>query len=472
MSIVPDLPQACRFRVAGDGHVRLSNPAWGLRVKDFAMNEAIKVFKAPVLGAPRVASPLAQRWAAQQPAERFVADDHFVRWKADVHLNHAQEIMLFEKAGAREWLFFDPAQTRAAIVTCGGLSPGLNNVIRSAFLELHLNYGVPEVLGIRYGYQGLNPAEGEPPIRLTLELVEDIHREGGTVLGTSRGPQDPRVMVDFLRDQGIDLLLCVGGDGTQRGAHALAEEVRRRGLRIAVVGIPKTIDNDIEYCDPSFGFNTAVAEAQRVIDCAHAEAKGARNGIGLVKLMGRESGFIAAAATVASQEVNFVLIPEVPIVLEGERGLLATLRQRMLRRHHAVIVVAEGAGQDLFGPRPAERDASGNIRFQDIGPFLKQRIVEYFHQHGPPVEVKYFDPSYLVRSVPANAQDDVLCDQFARRAVHAAMAGKTDVMVGHMAGTFALVPLALAVGRKRHVQVQGEFWAAALAATGQPAQWA
>lgn len=436
------------------------------------MNEAIKVVRAPALGAARVATPLAQRWVAEHSAERFVSDDHFVRWKADVHLDQVQEVTLFEKAGAREWLFFDPGQTRAAIVTCGGLSPGLNNVIRSAFLELHLNYGVPEVLGIRYGYQGLNPAEGEPPIRLTMELVEDIHREGGTVLGTSRGPQDPAVMVDFLRDQGIDLLLCVGGDGTQRGAHAIAEEVRRRGLRIAVVGIPKTIDNDIEYCDPSFGFNTAVAEAQRVIDCAHAEAKGARNGIGLVKLMGRESGFIAAAATVASQEVNFVLIPEVPIVIQGPRGLLATLRQRMLQRHHAVIVVAEGAGQDLFGSQPVQRDASGNIRFQDIGPLLKERIAEYFQEHGPAVEIKYFDPSYLVRSVPANAQDDILCDQFARRAVHAAMAGKTDVMVGHMAGTFALVPLPLAIGRKRRVQVQGEFWAAALAATGQPAQWA
>ncbi len=435
------------------------------------MNEAIKAIRAPVLGPPRVATPLAQRWPTEHAMERFVADDHFVCWKADVHLDRPQEILLFEKAGAREWLFFDPAQSRAAIVTCGGLSPGLNNVIRSAFLELHLNYGMPEVLGIRFGYQGLNPAEGEPPIRLTRDLVEDIHREGGTVLGTSRGPQEPTVMVDFLRDQGIDILLCVGGDGTQRGAHAIAEEVRRRGLRIAVVGIPKTIDNDIEYCDPSFGFNTAVAEAQRVIDCAHAEAKGTRNGIGLVKLMGREAGFIAAAATVASQEVNFVLIPEVPIVLEGPQGFLATLRRRMLSRHHAVIVVAEGAGQDLFGPQPTERDASGNIRFQDIGPFLKQQIMEYFREHGPPVEVKYFDPSYLVRSVPANAQDDVLCDQFARRAVHAAMAGKTDVMVGHMAGTFALVPLAMAVGRKRRVQVQGEFWAAALAATGQPAQW-
>ncbi|MCR4413281.1 MAG: ATP-dependent 6-phosphofructokinase, partial [Thermoguttaceae bacterium] len=303
-------------------------------------------------------------------------------------------------------------------------------------------------------------------------IVEDIHQEGGTLLGTSRGPQDPAVMVDFLCAQRIDMLFCVGGDGTQRGAHAIAEEVARRRLPIAIVGIPKTIDNDIEYCDRSFGFTTAVAEAERVIACAHVEAKGARYGIGLVKLMGREAGFIAAAATVASQEVNFTLIPEIPFRLDGDRGLLEALRRRMIERQHAVIVVAEGAGQDLFDRRGTERDASGNIKFQDIGPFLRQKILEFFDQRGPKVDVKYIDPSYVIRSVPANAEDDILCDQFARRAVHAAMAGKTDVMIGHMAGAFVHVPLAMAIGRKRRVQVQGEFWASVLAATGQPAVFA
>ncbi len=434
--------------------------------------EGVPTISTSTLGEARFRSPLVQRWDPAHVVGRFVADNHFVRFGADVKLGEANEAPLFEKAGARRRIFFDPAKTRAALVTCGGLSPGLNNVIRSAFLELHKNYGVPEVLGIRFGYQGLNPAEGERSIKLSMEIVEDIHQEGGTLLGTSRGPQDPAVMVDYLRDQRIDMLFCIGGDGTQRGAHALAEEVARRRLPIAIVGIPKTIDNDIEYCDRSFGFTTAVAEAERVIACAHVEAKGARYGIGLVKLMGREAGFIAAAATVASQEVNFTLIPEIPFRLDGDRGLLEALHRRMIERQHAIIVVAEGAGQDLFAPRETGRDASGNIKFQDIGPFLRQKILEFFDQRGPKVDVKYIDPSYVIRSVPANAEDDILCDQFARRAVHAAMAGKTDLMIGHMAGTFVHVPLAMAIGRKRRVQVEGEFWASVLAATGQPAVFA
>jgi 6-phosphofructokinase 1 len=291
------------------------------------------------------------------------------------------------------------------------------------------------------------------------------------VLGSSRGEQSPAVMVDFLQAQGIQILLCVGGDGTQRGAHQIAEEARRRQLPIAVVGIPKTIDNDILYCDRTFGYSTALSEAEKVILCAHVESKGQRNGIGLVKVMGRESGFIAAGATLASQEVNFTLIPEVPFALKGPQGFLAVLRQRMLCRQHAVIVVAEGAGQDHF-PRPeTARDASGNVRFRDIGLLLKEKILGFFTEHGPPVELKYFDPSYLIRSVPANCEDDILCDQFARRAVHAAMAGKTDILIGLMNTSFVHVPLPMAIGQKRRIRVEGEFWNSVLATTGQPRQF-
>lgn len=436
------------------------------------MSNAVKTILSPTLGPPRHASPLGRSSVGAAPQGKFISEQRFVRYNVDVTLGEPErEETLFEKAGARERIFFEPAKSRAALVTCGGLSPGLNNVLRSAYLELHKNYGVPEVLGLRYGFQGLNPKEGEPPLPLTMEVVEDIHTEGGTLLGTSRGPQDPAVMVDFLVDQRIDMLFCIGGDGTQRATHTIAQEAARRKLPIAVVGIPKTIDNDIEYCDRSFGFTTAVAEAEEVIACAHVEAKGARNGIGLVKVMGREAGFIAAAATIASQEVNFVLVPEVPFALDGPCGLLESLRTRMLDREHAVLVVAEGAGQDLFAQQGAERDASGNVKFQDIGPYLKARIAEFFKQRGPKVDIKYIDPSYVIRSVPANAEDDIFCDQFARRAVHAAMAGKTDVMIGHMSGTFVHVPLEMAIGRKRRIRVDGEFWASVLATTGQPAQF-
>jgi len=412
-------------------------------------------------------SPLRRASAAGDTRSTFVPESCFVQPPVEiVSGEEPAEVLLFEKAGPRQKIFFDPAETRAAIVTCGGLSPGLNNVIRSAFLELHMHYGVAEILGIRYGYQGLTP-DGEPPLPLTMECVESIHEDGGTILGSSRGAQDPATMVDFLVARGINLLFCVGGDGTQRGAHALCEEIRRRGLAIAVIGIPKTIDNDILYCDRTFGFTTAVAAAEHVITCAHVESKGVRDGIGLIKLMGREAGFIAAAATLASQEVNFILVPEVPFVLEGEHGFLEALRRRMIQRHHAVIVVSEGAGQDLFRGSAKHFDASGNVKFQDIGLYLKQQICEHFDRNGPKVDVKYIDPSYIIRSVPANCEDDVLCDAFARRAVHAGMMGRTDMLIGSMAGKYVHVPLTMIAGRKRRMNVDGEFWASVLASTGQ-----
>jgi 6-phosphofructokinase 1 len=406
---------------------------------------------------------------------KFVPEQCFVRPVAEIVLGsdgvasaQPEEEQLLEKAGPRQQIFFDPSRTLAAIVTCGGLSPGLNNVIRSLYLELHKNYGVPEVLGIRYGYQGLNPELGEAPVSLSMEYVEPIHEQGGTVLGTSRGDQDVGVMVDFLSRHRIDILFCVGGDGTQRGAHAIHQEIQRRGLPIAVVGVPKTIDNDIPFCDRTFGFTTAVEAAQQVIGCAHVESKGARDGIGLIKLMGREAGFIAAAATLASQEVNFILIPEVPFALAGENGLLEALRRRMIERHHAVIVVSEGAGQDLFQDAETQFDASGNVKFRDIGALLKQQILDYFDRHGPKVDLKYIDPSYIIRSLPANCEDDALCDEFARRAAHAGMAGKTDLMIGLMNGQYVHVPLTLVTGQKRRVNLEGEFWASVLASTGQP----
>lgn len=420
------------------------------------------------LGVPQIPSPLRRTDTPGDGIPGFVSDEHWVRASAEVRGDAANEGLLFEKAGPRKTIFFDPARTKAAIVTCGGLCPGLNDVIRSVFLELYMNYGVREILGIRYGYQGLNPQVGVPPIPLTLDYVEDIHREAGTVLGSSRGNQDPGVMVDFLQEQRIDILFCVGGDGTQRGAEAVFNEVRRRGLPIAIVGIPKTIDNDIPYCQRTFGLVTAVAEAQKVLDCAHAESKGVRHGIGLVKLMGREAGFIAAIATVASQDVNFTLVPELPFALDGARGFLPVLRERILARHHAVIAVAEGAGQHLFHGANVERDASGNIKFQDIGLFLKQTILDYFAQHGPKVDVKYIDPSYVIRSVPANTEDGVLCDQFARHAVHAAMAGKTDVLIGNLNAKFLHVPISMVTSAKNRMSLEGDLWAAVLATTGQP----
>ncbi len=378
-----------------------------------------------------------------------------------------KEELLFEVAGPREKLFFDPKKTRAGIVTCGGLCPGLNNVIRSLVLQLYHGYGVREILGFTNGYQGLDPWRGSEPIPLTPEFVEDIHKEGGTVLNTSRGPVDVRVAVDNLIRRKVDILFVVGGDGTQRGGAALFEEARSRGHALAVVGVPKTIDNDVAFVTRTFGYVTAVEEAAKAIACAHTEAHSVHNGISVVKIMGRHAGFIAAGATVASQDVNFTLVPEVPFVLEGEDGFLEALKERMLRRAHAVILVAEGAGQHLMAGGEDKYDASGNLKSKDIGIFLRDRIEAYFKAEGIPFALRYFDPSYMIRSVPACADDAVLCDFYARNAVHAAMAGKTGLVIGQHHGVFTHVPISLLAGQKKQLDLNSPAWLGVIASTGQ-----
>lgn len=379
--------------------------------------------------------------------------------------------LVFEKAGPREAIFFDPANTRAAIVTCGGLCPGINNVLRSMVLELHHKYRVKEVLGFRYGFEGLSAEGGIPPIHLGPEQVRSIHTMGGSFLGLSRGRQEPAHMVDTLERLGINILFAIGGDGTLRGAHAIHEEIVRRGAQIAIVAVPKTIDNDIAFVDKTFGYDSAVEVARVAVDAGHTEAVGARNGISVVKLMGRDSGFIAAAATLASLEVNFCLVPEVRFDLEGEIGLFSALEKRLAARAHALIVVAEGCGASLCG-ESVERDASGNIRYAsasaDIGPVLRDAIAAHFAAKGPRVSVKYIDPSYMIRSVPANASDSIFCDGLARHAVHAGMAGKTDLVIGRWHRLFTHVPLPASIGQKKRIDPDGDLWLAVTETTGQP----
>lgn len=401
----------------------------------------------------------------------FTPADALVR--SDIEINNYEsghDGVYFEMAGAREHIFFDPEKIRAAIVTCGGLCPGINNVIRSIYRQLN-TYGVPSILGIRNGYQGFDPKEALEPFPLTAEFVEDINREGGTALGSSRGYVEPADILDRLRELRVDILFTIGGDGTQRGTHDLAVEAEKRGQIVSVIGIPKTIDNDISYVSRTFGFNTAIEEARKVLDCAHVEARGAPNGIGLVKLMGRDSGFIAAVATLASQEVNYCLIPEVPFTLHGPDGLLELLKERMRRKRHAVIVAAEGAGQDLIEGEEIMRDKSGNILHKDIGLYLKQEIKHFFAAENIEANIKYFDPSYIIRSVPANADDCLYCDRLARYAVHAAMAGKTDTLIGRLHSKFVHVPVEMAVRERKKIDPESDLWISVYETTGQPMQF-
>jgi 6-phosphofructokinase 1 len=415
--------------------------------------------KITVLGAPRYPSPL-KRWV--NDSDRVPA--------TIVRTVDAQppDGLHFELAGARKNLFFNPPETRAGIVTCGGLCPGLNDVIRSLFFEMHHAYGVKEVFGFRWGYQGLDPEHGVEPLALTPKIVDGIHLQAGTILGTSRGPVDTARAVDNLIRRRVNILFAIGGDGTQRGAKALFEEAQRRGHALCVVGIPKTIDGDIPFVAHSFGFLTAVEEAVKVLQRAHTEARSVRNGISLVKLMGRHAGFLTAEATVASQDVNFTLIPEVPFQLEGECGFLTALERRIVNRGHAVIAVAEGAGQELLRNTGDERDASGNVRLKDIGPFLHEKIEAWFNARKMSFVMRYFDPSYIVRSSPANAEDSVLCDQYARHAAHAAMAGKTGLVIGLLHDCFIHVPIDLLATQQKRLDPEGAAWSAVLAATGQP----
>jgi 6-phosphofructokinase 1 len=388
------------------------------------------------------------------------------------HHDDLEHAPAFELAGPRHAIFFDPARLRCGIVTCGGLCPGLNNVIRGIVLALTQSYGVGQILGFRYGYEGMVRRHGHGPVRLTPTVVSDVHQQGGTMLGTSRGAQDPKDVVDRLEELEIGVLFVVGGDGTFKGAMKLVEEIRRRGARIGVIGVPKTIDNDIHFIDRSFGFETAFSAAVDVIRSAHVEATGAKNGIGVVKLMGRHSGFIACHAALASTDVDVVLIPEVPIRLEGRGGLFELLEARLDQDAHAVIVVAEGAGQELCAERTEDgtpsTDASGNAKLLDIGVVLKDRIVEHFKKKRTDITLKYIDPSYHIRSVPASPADSVYCWNMARNAVHAAMAGNTNMLIGRWHGRFVHVPMPLATRFRKQVDTAGDLWAAVVESTGQP----
>jgi 6-phosphofructokinase 1 len=364
-------------------------------------------------------------------------------------------------------MFFDPRKSRAAIVTCGGLCPGINAVIRALVMQLWHRYHCQDILGIRYGYGGLAET-AEPPIPLYPDLVTDIHTHGGTMLGTSRGTPTTGEIVSNLQRLGIDMLFTVGGDGTMRGAQQIFEEIKRRKLSIAVVSVPKTIDNDIPFVRRTFGFMTAVAKATEAVHAAHVEASGSPRGIGLVKIMGRHAGYIAANASLSSGHANFCLVPEVPFQLEGSGGLLSLVEQRVRERRHAVIVVAEGAGQYFFENKEARHDASGNVKLGDIGLFLKERLTAHFAGSGYPVNLKYIDPSYLIRSAPADAADQLHCMRFAQNAVHAAMAGKTGLLIGYWHGLMTHVPTRALVGVEQRINPQGELWLNVLEMTGQP----
>jgi 6-phosphofructokinase 1 len=423
------------------------------------------------LGEPKILSPIS-RWEKSAKSQNFVSDHDKVlidvKFERLIKTVKAGEIPpSFEMAGPRNKIFFDPGKLRCAIVTCGGLCPGLNDIIRSIVLELHYSYGVQNIYGIRYGLQGFIPKYGHEIMDLKPESVVNILEMGGSILGSSRGAQSIAEIVNTLKKMNIGILFMIGGDGTLMAATRIIDTITKKGLKISVIGIPKTIDNDIYMVSRTFGFDTAVDMATQAIRGAHNEAVGYPNGIGLIKLMGRYSGFITATSALAQQNVNFVLIPEVDFDLEGPKGFLNALEKRIHLRKHAVILVAEGAGQNFFEIDKNERDESGNIRLKDIGLFLKDKIISYFKSENINISLKYIDPSYMIRSLPANANDHVFCSFLGRDAVHAGMAGKTRVLIGHWNNYFVHIPMGASAGKRKKIDPNGKLWLSVLHATGQ-----
>lgn len=431
-------------------------------------------FSIPNLGKPKILSPIKMSTSIDDGLADYVDDSRRIYYSIDARLNeHGEEVLeshdTVELAGPREKIYFNPAHVHVAIATCGGICPGLNNVIRAVVRCFWYRYGVRRISGIQFGYRGLLEESPYAMIPLDPNVVDDIQEKGGSILGSSRGGGDKvEEIVDSLERLNINILITIGGDGTLRGAWEIGEEVKKRNLKIAVIGVPKTIDNDLSFIQISFGFDTAVAHAVPAVRGAHTEAKASVNGIGLVKVMGRESGFIAASTALAMSDVNFCLIPESPFDLDGPNGLLAHLKKRILDRGHAVILVAEGAGQDLV-PKTNEKDASGNVRFTDIGIFLKERIKEYFRQEGIEMSLKYIDPSYIIRSAQANPNDSIYCSRLGAHAVHAAMAGKTQALISMVNNKFVHIPIKVAVAERNHVNTEGSLWRDVLENTRQPA---
>lgn len=422
-------------------------------------------FAIETLGQAKITSPISMSEIDGDGFANYVSDSD--RIILDLSANSTENDTL-ELAGPRKLIYFNPAHVHAAIVTCGGICPGLNNVIRSVVRCLWFRYGVKRITGIPYGYQGLLSTSKEPFIELDPDLVDDIQEKGGTILGSARGGGEKTTeIVDTLERINVNILFTVGGDGTLRGAEKIAEEIKARGLKIAVVGIPKTIDNDLAYVQTSFGFDTAVSMAVPVVRGAHVEAKNAINGIGLVKVMGRESGFIAASTSLAQSDVNFCLIPENPFDLDGPNGFLSHLKDRILKRGHAVVLVAEGAGQELL-PETGAKDASGNTKLNDIGIFLKEKIEKFFKENKIVTNVKYIDPSYIIRSAPANSFDSIYCARLGANAVHAAMSGKTNLLVAMVNNEFIHMPIKEAVSHRNKISTESHFWRDVLENTRQP----
>lgn len=403
----------------------------------------------------------------------FIPQDAFVYPLSTVNYNitHGPEKessdLEFIKGGPRSQIYFSPKKVVAAIVTCGGLCPGLNVVIREITYTLWQNYGVSKIYGIQYGYRGFYTYNW---IELTPQTTKHIHKLGGTILGSSRGGFDIKKIMARIKSKGVNQIYIIGGDGTLRGASAIHDYVKQKKLEISVISLPKTIDNDIPIIDRSFGYQTSVEEALKAINSAETEAMSAEYGIGLVKLMGRAAGHIALEACLSQRSVNVLLIPEIKFELYGPKGFLEYVYRRLLNKHHCVIVVAEGASEAVLDADFPDLgvDPSGNKILPDIGTFIKSKIVKYCADKGLESTLKYIDPTYMIRTTASNAFDTQICAQLAYNSVHGAMSGFSGFCTGLVHNRCCYIPIDMLKQGNRRIKPKSRKWQRLLAATGQP----
>ena len=371
------------------------------------------------------------------------------------------ELPAFNPGGPREKLYFEPSTVTAAIVTCGGLCPGLNNVVRALVLQLANAYGVKSILGFRNGYSGLTDTSA--PLALTPELVRDIHNRGGTILGTSRGGQEPAAMVDTLARHRVDMLFVIGGDGSLRGAQKIAAKpppatAARRG------GHPEDHRQRHSVDRPELRLPDRVRPRRRVDPRrahrgrVHRRRRGTGQADGPAQRLHRLLCDTRQPRSRLRPDPRSLLPARQLPALPAQARRSAGARSRGRRRGRRAGAV----------PRSAETDASGNARLGDIGALLRERVTAHFAQHGTPLSLRYVDPGYAIRSVPANAFDAVYCARLAQAAVHAGMAGFTSMVVARWHGRFIHLPIALATATRNQVDPHGDLWMSVLEATGQP----
>ena len=416
-----------------------------------------------VLDARRTPSPLRRSPDSLGASCEYECDENgdFVASESD-ECNTCEFVPEFcKRAGPRAVIYHKPEEVHAAIVNCGGLCPGINDVIRSVVTTLEVGYGVKNISGIRFGFSGFW-REGAENIKLTRKNTSGLQKQGGSVIGCGRGGGDVPKIVDSIERQGINMVFVIGGNGSHAGANASSDECAARGLKVSVVGIPKTIDNDILHIDKTFGFDTAVEEAQKAIRAAVTEAKSALNGVGVVKLMGRQSGFIAMNASLANGDVDVCLIPEVDFAMEGTSGVVRHIKNLLALQGHAVVVLAEGAGQE-YVTSSGGTDKGGNPILGDIGKWFVKRLKAEMR-----CDVKYIDPTYMVRGITANAHDSIYCTVLGQNAVHGAFAGYTGISIGMVNTHAVFLPIPRLIERERLVDPDGRMWHRLLTSTGQP----